>query len=224
VGTDNLYHTRKAGRKKREEEVRGLRAARWLILCEGKKTEPNYFSAFIKSINNNNKIDVKLCGEGANTESLVKRVEKYFDCCREIGASKRIPYSKIIFIFDKDSFKDEQFNNAIFRAKNTYKNCIVAWSNESFELWLCLHFEYIDAALDRNQYNTRMKNYLNEKYIKNDPEILGKIINSGGSVENALRNAKKLIKNKNLKNPAKANPVTLVYEAIEALISESNSK
>jgi hypothetical protein len=148
--------------------------------------------------------------------------------------SSRIPYinERIVFVFDKDSFSAGQFNNAIKKARERYPGCVVAWSNESFELWLCLHFDYIDSALTRNDYNEKLTQIFKEKGIygkrenyekngKNDDCIYDKIINSGGSIDKAIKYAEKLIEDKELHNPAKANPATMVFEIVVALLNEA---
>ena len=58
-------------RLRRTVETRGLPKQTFLIICEGKKTEPNYFDAFkVKSA----KIIIE--GTGCNTVSLVNEAQK----------------------------------------------------------------------------------------------------------------------------------------------------
>ena len=66
----------------------------------------------------------------------------------DLEKSRQVPFDRVWLVFDKDDFKD--FNQAISEAKK--KGMMCAWSNESFELWYCLHFQDIKAALRRNQY------------------------------------------------------------------------
>ena len=234
MGTDNLFAKKKAKRKKRIEDVRSLRETQWLIVCEGEKTEPNYFKSLVADINcsSTNEIDIKPCGEGANTKSLVKRVERYFEHCDKVSGATNIPYAKIILAFDQDSFGKEQFNTAIQMAKQRYPDSIVAWSNESFELWLCLHFEYQQSPLHRDSYNdkltaifrkngvfTNKQNY--EEHGKNIDNLYEAIVRCNGSYKAAIRNARTLAADKDLHNPALCNPTTMVFEVVEALVAES---
>jgi len=231
---DKLLEKRRERRKKRIENVRNLRETQWLIICEGEKTEPNYFKGLVAELNLKgiNKIDIKTCGEGTSTKSLVKRVDRYFEYCDKVSGATKIPYAKIILIFDQDGFGAEKFNTAIQMAKQRYPTSIVAWSNESFELWLCLHFEYEQSPLHRNNYNdkltaifrsngefTNRQNY--EKHGKNLDNIFKSITKCGGSYKTAIRNARKLAAGKDLHNPAKCNPTTMVFEAVDVLIAES---
>ena len=63
-----------------------LAPANYLIVCEGKQTEPNYFEGLKKKINEkyNNKVDIikpeiKIRGTGRNTVDLVNYTEKFIN-------------------------------------------------------------------------------------------------------------------------------------------------
>ncbi len=88
-----------------------------LIVCEGENTEPSYFNQFrITSAK------VKSVGVGYNTVSLVHRA---FELAQQGN------YDRIWCVFDKDDFKDEDFNNAIQIAEAD--NFGIAYSNQAFE-------------------------------------------------------------------------------------------
>lgn len=53
MGSDNLHIRRSAERKSRKENILKQRSSNWLIVCEGTKTEPNYFEKAIQDINTN---------------------------------------------------------------------------------------------------------------------------------------------------------------------------
>ena len=73
----------------------------FLIVCEGKNTEPDYFRKFkLKTAT------IKVVGEGYNTVSLVEQAEKL---------DKQGEYDQVWCVFDKDDFKN--FNNAIQKAE-----------------------------------------------------------------------------------------------------------
>ncbi len=120
MGSDNLYKRRLAERKKRKENVERQRSSNWLIVCEGKKTEPNYFEKAIEEINK--KIDikyrlkVKVVGKGMNTTSLVKATDLQIEIDKH--NYNIIPYGKIFVVFDRDSFKAEDFDEAIKMCDN----------------------------------------------------------------------------------------------------------
>jgi len=238
MGTDNLHHRRKIGRAKAHEKVKDIREREWLLVCEGKKTECNYFKGLVASLNTtgNNHILLKPCGEGKNTTSLIDSVDKHFDYLDKEYGLTRIPYTKIIFVFDKDDFSADQFNSAVTKAKKRFPNCIVAWSNESFELWLNLHFDYISTGMTRWEYNDRLTDILRNKkiltknqnykdHISNHDDIFNKIESAGGCYKKAESHAQTLAsQNKFKHNPAKSNPVTMVHDAVAALRKESDKK
>ncbi len=87
-------------------------------------------------------------GTGKNTESLIDFTLKY----RNRSNQK---FDRIWAVFDKDSFTEEQFNSAIIRAEANEINC--AWSNEAFELWLLLHFQFVNHAMSRRDYQTYLE-------------------------------------------------------------------
>ena len=133
---------------------------------------------------------VNVIGKGRNTESLVEYTKKIRD-------NAIIGYGNIWCVFDKDSFKAEQFNGAITKAKNESIN--VAWSNEAIELWFLLHFEYINSGITRTQYIDKLNNHFktykinNGKYCKNLTNIYD-ILENYGSYAKAVSFAKKLEK------------------------------
>ncbi|MCL2197935.1 MAG: RloB family protein [Defluviitaleaceae bacterium] len=234
MGSENLFHKKRAGRKKREEEIREQRKTQWLIVCEG-FTEQHYFKGFVDSLNiaGDSNIDIRTVGEGSNTKRLINNVEKYFDFVDIEYGKQRIPYEneKMIFVFDKDDFPANNFNTAINIATTRYPGCTVAWSNESFELWLCLHFEYIQSSLRRNEYNDKLTKIFRKNGIftkrqdfdsngKNDPQLYEKIKQCNGDIDNAIKWARALKASKTTNNPAKANPATMVFEAVDALIND----
>jgi len=235
MGSDrqNLFKKDRARRKKREEEIRSHREVTWLLLSEG-GTEVNYFNELVNYLNSvgTQKIKLDAHGLGHSPKGVVDKTEHFFGVFDKLCKKKRIPYAKIIFAFDKDSFDD--FNDAIFSANKRYPDCIVAWSNECFELWLRLHFEDANTGQNRWQHYDKMTKIFRSKGIfskdqnykdhgKSLPNILETINKCGGSYEKAIHRAKNLLNEVDLKNPANANPATMVFEAVEAIIAESQS-
>ena len=146
---------------------------RLLIVCEGAKTEPNYFLAF--------KVTNEVYGKGLNTLSLISEAERRN---REDG-----PFDQIWCVFDRDSFPADDFNRAITLAES--KKFRVAYSNEAFELWYLLHFRYVDTALHRSQYAEKLEECLERKYKKHDSEIF-ELLQAKGDEAQAIRFAERL--------------------------------
>lgn len=51
MGFDDLHRKRQGNLRKRKSEIKELEPLRFLIVCEGEKTEPNYFEALRKKLN-----------------------------------------------------------------------------------------------------------------------------------------------------------------------------
>lgn len=130
---DQLFKKRKSGRQIRQRKAQ---AETWLFVCEGTKTEPNYLRSLIdraNSISAQPPIKADIRGVGRNTENLVKCVDDFYEYADKFNARKAgLLYAKTFVLFDKDSFKANQFNNAVNMAK--LRGYIPIWSNECFEL------------------------------------------------------------------------------------------
>lgn len=177
---------------------------RILIVCGGQATEVNYFKSFPVDTQVH-QIDIEACAK--DPWKIVQRVLKLRDRAEKEGA----PYNQVWCVFDKDDFTDENFNLAVRLAEE--ERLRVAWSNQAFELWYCLHFDYLDSALHRSQYAAQLAGRLGS-YRKNDRAVYGKLISRQ---KHAIRNARKLHALKADLPPAKQDPVTLVYELVETL-------
>ena len=95
-----------------------------------------------------------------------------------------------ISIGDKDDFPKGQFNTAIQMAESYGFH--VAYSNEAFELWYLLHFEYLTAGINRSQYRTKLTKHMKKKYRKSDSDMYKKLLNRQ---KKAIHRAKKNIQN-----------------------------
>ena len=108
----------KVQNEKRKSESKPPRE-KYLIVCEGAKTEPNYFKAIEKRLPKGI-IQLNILGIGANTVSVVKYAIKERD--KNIGTLDE--YDEVWVVFDKDDFPDKNFNNAIFLAGNNNIKCV----------------------------------------------------------------------------------------------------
>ena len=197
----------------------------YLIVTEGECTEPNYFKGLKQNILRTcggRNIDViaptiQIKGRGRSTTELIKETEKYL---KKAG----IEYQNVWLVFDKDEFKD--FDEAIEEAEK--KGFKVAWSNESFEYWIFLHFKNSTAILSAKDLENKLKDIFKQKKInggKYDKNIsnIYELIEEKGNVDFAIRNAKKgmdfhnAIYNEGKRKPSECNPGTMVYQLVEEL-------
>ena len=128
-----MENRRREHKKKFERPVGTKRPEKtFLILCEGTKTEPNYFRSFHVI-----SAQVEIVGTAMNTMSLVNHA-------REVVKDRPDEYDEIWLVFDKDSFDRDIFNEAVFFCETHYRQGFrAAYSNEAFEIWYLLHFELI---------------------------------------------------------------------------------
>jgi hypothetical protein len=185
----------------------------WLIVCEGAKTEPGYFTGlleyFYEKGGRNLAPSVEIRGQGLGTEQLVRSAENFFAVVETEYGRMKLPHSNVAAVFDKDAFGKNSFNHAIKLADLQRKKYpemeryIAAWSNESFELWIYLHFHFTDSAMDRHELGDKLteifraggviagrKTYASG--VKTKESIFWDILRCGGSVASAVRNARRL--------------------------------
>lgn len=173
---------------------------RFLIVCEGEKTEPNYFRSF-RVPKDVAEIDIK--GVGENPSKLV-------DSAKDLKEQEE--YDQVWCVFDRDSWTPEDFNNAIKNAEN--QGFKVAYSNEAFELWYVLHFEFLNTGIPRSDYLQKLSRLLNQKYQKNSEKIYDELFDRQPT---AIRNAINLLNQYENHIPARDNPSTTVHLLVQEL-------
>lgn len=169
-----------------------------LIVCEGERTEPDYFKKFRVAKK------VEVCGIGRNTLSLVQDAAL---------RNAKQQYDEVWCVFDRDAFPEKNIRAAF--ALMAQEKFHAAFSNESFELWYLLHFCYLDTHNTRSQYNEMLSKHLGFEYKKNNPNMLAIL---EGKQATAIKNAKKLEQLyfvAGLEHSSK--PTTSVYKLVERL-------
>ena len=205
-------------------ELRKIRG-RILIVCEGKETEPNYFSSFPKMDN----VSVVTAGGKGCPSQVVKKALELRD------KAKQSPYDAVWAVFDKDNFTD--FKTAIDTAQGKQIGC--AWSNEAFELWFIYHFENPTSAISRNDYGSKIEAHVKQgakkqklsqyqkfSYQKNDENVRRTLLDCGGNEENAIKWAEKQAQEQvqcHDKNWDKHNPCTMVYLLVKQLLGKDEA-
>lgn len=181
---------------------------RFLIVCEGEKTEPLYFQSF-KAPGRILTVE----GTGHNTLSLVDeairlREEKQ----AELKKQDRELFDQCWCVFDRDSFPAGNFNSAIVKARaNGFQ---VAYSNVCFELWYLLHFAFQDAATTRESYSDKLSSHLGARYEKNSRTMYDTLLSRQ---QDAIHNAKTLLASHPTPNPEENDPSTTVFALVEEL-------
>jgi hypothetical protein len=169
-------------------------------VCEGSKTEPNYFKGF--------RVPRTIIeGTGRNTVSLIK----YTIAQREKYENQKIVFSEVWCVFDRDSFPVSSVHLAHeMAAKNNIK---LAYSNESFELWYYLHFHLLETGLGRRDYISKLNQLLGYKYSKSSENMYHALI---PHQPKAIQHATQLELGNTPINTLKC-PYTTVHKLVEAL-------
>lgn len=204
--------TNRGGRRGRQAAGSRPPRKRFLIVCEGEVTETLYFESFPVATD----VRVTVKGEGKNTTSLVATAKSHAD---------KGSYNEVWVVYDHDDFGAELFNAAEAAIRNAGKKrreaWHAAWSNQAFEVWYLLHFDYFDGKLHRHLVQEKVNDCLANHggYRKNRPDMYELLKNRQGD---AIRRAEKLTKDHGIAPhgstpPASANPCTTVHRLVQAL-------
>lgn len=199
------------------------------IVCEGKRTEPEYFKSYIAN-HFKSPFYTQVISNDNHKTSLS---QLYLKAC---SAKKQYPNAAIFMVFDEDgklkNNKEKILLNKILSCCNfrgiisrNKINCI--FSNPQFEFWAMLHFEYTTAPQDKKSVEKaaemRFPGYLPNDAKELDYEILLKTENSEYT---ALQNAEKLrAYHKSINNDAYLScPTTNIDELIKYMYKTLNPR
>ena len=163
-------------------------------------------------------VDLAVEGTGHNTLTVIDDALKSKEGLKRVGRT----IDEVWAVFDRDSFPDQNFNNAITKGQQVGVSC--AWTNESFELWYLLHFQLFENAMRRKGYKALIERELSQKlgqpyvYQKNSPDMFV-LLRKHGNIKQAITRAKQLeAEFAGLTDYANHNPCTKVHELIEKLL------
>jgi RloB-like protein len=126
----------------------------FLIVCEGTKTEINYFESF------------RVPKNVINAQGVAKDPSGLVKSAQELAAED--DYDQVWCVFNRDPGTDswtvQNFNSALQKAEAL--DFQVAYSNECFEIWYILHFEYLNTGLPRDDYGQKLRQHLDQDYNK----------------------------------------------------------
>ncbi|MGO1298002.1 MAG: RloB family protein [Vibrio sp.] len=218
MGTDNLHHKRKA---KVTRELGRRRARRdsydkILIVCEGEKTEPNYFRELVNfyKLNSANVERDRSCG--SSPKSVLERAEEL----ALSESNKGDAYDRVYCVFDKDSH--ETYDETIRKIANKQPVNIfyAAISVPCFEYWLLLHFEYTTKPFHRTGKSSvadevikYLKKYM-PKYSKADCNVFCQLVEQLDFAKVNSRRSLEFAKQNHTDNPS-----TKIHELVDYLQS-----
>ena len=143
MGSEDLFHKRKARASEALQRQRHERARnkRYVIVCEGTKTEPNYFAELLEDLCIRPQVARIAPNDGVSPDRVVAHALHLYD----EDAAGGDAYDAVYCVFDCD--RHSTFDAAVHRTKDLNdagKPLIAITSNPCFEFWLLLHFDYSD--------------------------------------------------------------------------------
>lgn len=213
MGTDNLFHKRKERKAGLLRRRRAMKAPYdvILIVCEGAKTEPNYFTELKKAFRLSN-ANVRIGGHGSDPLSVVDFAIKTFRQEQE--------FDRVYCVFDRD--RHTTYPEALDKVRRTRlgkgSKIFAIPSVPCFEFWLLLHFTYTTRPFDApagdsicSRVIEELKNYL-PAYQKGEQDIFNKIQDK---LDDAITNARRV--EQYHQTSGTDNPSTMVHSMVEYL-------
>lgn len=212
MGTDNLHHRRKAKKVNELNRKKPQKSPydKVLIVCEGEKTEPNYFKELVNhyKINTTN-VEI----DGSCGSSPISVVNRAIELDQE--TAKGNSYDKVYCVFDRDNH--ETYTKAL-ECLSRKRKFFHATSIPCFEYWLILHFKFTTKPYSSTGKTSSgdkafhdLKEYIPD-YEKGSQGIFSKLINK---LDSAIKNAKQA--KQQAEENKTDNPSTLVHELIDYL-------
>ena len=216
MGSDDLFHKRKARRALYLERRRARRASydRVLIVCEGAKTEPNYLRKLIDFLELNT-ANVEVDGDsGSSPISVVEHSKKRYNEEKHTGDG----FDRVFCVFDKDVHESytrtlDEVEKA--KPKKTFK---AITSVPCFEYWLLLHYEFTTkpfVVTGSKSACTTLIAYLKKyfpAYSKGNADTYNEVKSQTTQAIDRSRQALK-----QAQENGRDNPSTLMHELVEYL-------
>lgn len=160
----------KERQQKQLERKQGRRASydRILIVSEGSKTEPNYFREIRATHRlHTANVEVRPSELGTAPIQVVQYAKALFENGDRHKNIQRRAFEKVYAVFDRDDHDSyyealtlaDSLNGKLRNDAKQPVTFLAIASVPSFELWLLLHFEDIQAPLHRDEVMSRLKQH-----------------------------------------------------------------
>lgn len=221
MGSEDLHHKRKArkGAALERQKTERARSPRYLIVCEGTKTEPNYLRELVNDLKIRPQAVKIAPNDGSSPDRILEHALKLYDEDSLNGDS----FDRVFCVFDRD--RHTTFKAAVQRIQDLAnadrpRPFEAITSAPCFEYWLLLHFGYTDApfhAAGRKSVCDNLIKVLRTKpdfktYGKGQSGIHGLLKDKTATAIDAAKKARK-----NALESGQADPHTHVDELVEAL-------
>ncbi len=243
-GGDKLFQKEKEKRDFRRKNADKELVKSIIIACEDSVSSPTYFQMIIDRLINEKKItpnSIVIVPADKSRHTDPKGVLNDLKNYNENGIRYKDYEHKWIVIDRDNKYKGgghtkENFKEALENARNRRKDLHVdvAYSNDSFELWYLLHFDYRDTPIMRDEIIQKVI----DKLKKLEPHIFLKLTKENIKEENytkhifnallklqdtAIKNAENLLNSYGIShNPESDNPSTTVHNLVILLNNLEN--
>lgn len=196
-------------RRSRNESER----PRFLIVCEGAKTEPNYFEE-ARLAYRIGTAEIEICGKecGSAPMSVVEFAEKRYQ-------ERKGCYERVFCVFDRDSH--ESYDAALARVKARAADGFEAvYSIPCFEFWILLHFRESRKPYVKEGNKSPCAALLDDLEAEADfagykKGATGVFNLLAGRLDDARKRANRLLADS--ENTGEVNPSTVAHRLVDAL-------
>lgn len=203
-----------------------------IIASEDTESSVVYFRLILNDLMREKKITINSCVFAKHTSTHPTGVLNDLVKHKEKDGSTYNDFDHSWIVIDRDNqwqagngHEEEDFNQALSEAEE--KGIKVAYSNDAFELWYLLHFNYENAVTPRSDLNSKVKALFNNPKSLKSADFVKRIYPRlvGEPEKTAIRNAEKLLKMHldNGTEPSNANPSTTIHNLVKLLRSLGSS-
>ncbi len=188
----------------------------FVLYCEGKNTEPDYFAA-LKEVYVDALIDIRTVPAVGVPSTIAERASKHLNSGRRKKKNSFEENDEVWAVFDRD--EHPHVNDAVQKCKGNGVG--VALSNPCFEVWLILHIAPYDKPDDRHKAQHYLKKCCKDYDLKarktaNFKEFMPQI-------EEAEKRAERLLRKRNEEGMPYGVPSTTVFQLTRAIRSAAEA-
>ena len=211
MGSEKSRRGKSAGSFQRKKGTKEARK-RYLIVCEGSKTEPNYFRELRHDLRLKT-ATIEICGEECGSDP----VSVYEYAVAVVEEEQGAKYDEVFCVIDKDDHKN--LDEALDKIAKHGNGFTAILSYPCFEYWLLLHF-----VLHRNAFvKTGTKSIgavvlseLKKHDAIYDKGTKGTWVRYKDKLEIALTNSREI--KKIADRSGNLNPSTRIHDVVELLV------
>ncbi|RLE29256.1 MAG: RloB domain-containing protein [Acidobacteria bacterium] len=185
---------------------------RLLVVCEGKRTEPDYIRGYERHVRNTTvKIQIPDDrGEPKKVVEIAKEMKRTAEAEAKRQGDSYLDFDEVWCVFDRDDH--DRFYDACTMARDN--GFELAVSNPCVELWLLLHFRESPGPQHRDDLSRMLRRYLPgyDKRIDFDEVVDG--------VKNAANRARRLDADASEMGESGRNPTTGFYRLTDSISME----